>query len=194
MDRMFVIKSYGRQDNPRLKSAIARERVFVLDEGFIDGTYPVGPSYGTKNYSGQDAAAAAAEAAIEALLVKHQPDGERTRGFLSDEGMLRSWSQTPREQRDAVRAVEVKAAGEGFIWAKAATEAERVVQRRELSLDAADPCDFLVMLREKGKSIEAIAKIDGDEIVSVNGVGRDVDPVAVSALEAKLQPQMTMTC
>ena len=194
MDRMFVIKSYSRQDDPRQKSAVARERIVLLDDGIIDGTYPVGPSYGTKAYRGQDAATTAAEAAIEALRRKHEPAGERTRGFLATEGMMRAWSQTPREDRNAIRAVEVEASGAGFIWGRAATEAERVAQRAELALAADDPCDFIVLRRENGKAIEAIAKVSNDEVVSVSGIGAEPDPSFVAALEAKFQPQLTMTC
>ncbi len=194
MDRMFVIKSFARQDDPRLKSAIARERIMVLDDGIIDGTYPVGPSYGTKGYSGPEAASAAAEAAIEALRRLHEPNQERTRGFLTTEGLIRTWSQTPREDRNNIRAIEIVASGDGFIWARAATDAERIAQRSELGLAADDACDFVVLRREQGRSIEAVAKVSDDEVISMKGISGEPSPAAVAALEAKLQPQMAMSC
>lgn len=194
MDRMFVIKSFARQDDPRVKSAIARERILVLDDGVIDGTYPVGPSYGTKGYTGAEAASAAAEAAIEALRRLHDVNGERTRGFLTPEGMIRAWSQTPREERNKIRAAEVVASGDGYLWVRAATEAERVAQRSELGLANDDPCDFVALRREQGRLIEAVAMISESEIISVRTIAGDPNLAAIEALEAKLQPQMAMSC
>jgi hypothetical protein len=187
MQRAYLIQTRQKADEPTQRRAVCREHIVVLRETGPSETFPVGATFATRYYGGQDAERKASEDAAAGLNRHHQVD--HVRAFTSTDGLRRAWVQAPAEDRREIRVATVVAGDENGVWMKPFSEAERQVLRTELNLDPSDSCtDLAVFRRRKGTGIEAVARICEDVVVDFTPLAVDVSAEAQALLEARFAP------